>query len=368
MIQSSVLSFFHKSLGANKVPEPEETEGHILSDSLGHRSQDASSEESFSQSLTPPTSVTDTVSSAFDATRKPAKLARASQRLRHSLSNISSYNEAVLRGTARKGRRQTIDTISRNVSGETLIADENGDHENFVEETVRPLSRDFDIGPLPGDDLKMTATPKPEVTRRKSTRIGVFEKASTALERTNDAMDRTKSVLGKRGRSTVEAGLGTLRMLKGLTYGKQTREEDCSSHVPSFEGPVAKRARLSEKLDEQLQIIPPREAKPEARQRSRKRYLAQGLYVGQHKDFNPRLTETKNRLKSAFTTKDERGKHPLLPLPMFAGQRVMENGRPFKLPFDVFSPLPPGQPKPDEWKKRNKSKSTETPCDPFRSS
>jgi hypothetical protein len=41
---------------------------------------------------------------------------------------------------------------------------------------------------------------------------------------------------------------------------------------------------------------------------------------------------------------------------MFAGERLLKNGRDFKLPFDVFSPLPPGQPKPDEWKKVNRSK------------
>ena len=33
----------------------------------------------------------------------------------------------------------------------------------------------------------------------------------------------------------------------------------------------------------------------------------------------------------------------------------MKQGRDFKLPFDVFSPLPAGQPKPDEWKKVNKN-------------
>ncbi|KAJ5469527.1 hypothetical protein N7539_009145 [Penicillium diatomitis] len=42
-------------------------------------------------------------------------------------------------------------------------------------------------------------------------------------------------------------------------------------------------------------------------------------------------------------------------MPMFGGSRMIENGRDYVLPFDVFSPLPPGQPKPDEWRKTNKN-------------
>ena len=34
---------------------------------------------------------------------------------------------------------------------------------------------------------------------------------------------------------------------------------------------------------------------------------------------------------------------------------MLKYGRDFKLPFDVFSPLPVGQPKPDEWRKVNKN-------------
>jgi len=45
----------------------------------------------------------------------------------------------------------------------------------------------------------------------------------------------------------------------------------------------------------------------------------------------------------------------VLPLPMYAGERLLKTGRDFQLPFDVFSPLPAGQPKPDEWRKVNKN-------------
>jgi histone-lysine N-methyltransferase ASH1L len=84
-----------------------------------------------------------------------------------------------------------------------------------------------------------------------------------------------------------------------------------------------------------------------------KRWLSHGLYAGQDRYFDPRLTEAKNRVKHADRNANDRRK--LFPLPMFAGERLLQTGRDFKLPFDIFSPLPPGQPKPDEWRKTNKS-------------
>lgn len=86
-----------------------------------------------------------------------------------------------------------------------------------------------------------------------------------------------------------------------------------------------------------------------------KRWLSQGLYVGQDPDFDARLSETKNKLKRASRGGQTQSQRTYLPLPMFAGQRNLERGRDFKLSFDIFSPLPPGQPKPEEWRKTQKS-------------
>ena len=83
-------------------------------------------------------------------------------------------------------------------------------------------------------------------------------------------------------------------------------------------------------------------------------WLSHGLYIGQNRNFDARLTETKNKLKHNGKVADYQ--RSILPMPMFAGQRTLEMGRDFRLPFDVFSPLPPGQPKPEEWKRTRKSK------------
>ena len=87
-----------------------------------------------------------------------------------------------------------------------------------------------------------------------------------------------------------------------------------------------------------------------------KKWLSSGLYVGQPRTFNPKVSESKNKRKSTSTTTMSEEENHVLPLPMFAGDRLLTSGRDFKLPFDIFSPLPPGQPKPDEWRKDNKNR------------
>ncbi len=69
--------------------------------------------------------------------------------------------------------------------------------------------------------------------------------------------------------------------------------------------------------------------------RPRKIWLSEGLYVGQH------YTETGDLGMGESGAMNENN---TLPLPMFAGRELLslpyEEGRNFKLPFDVFSPLP----------------------------
>ncbi|KAF2625939.1 SET domain-containing protein [Macroventuria anomochaeta] len=88
-----------------------------------------------------------------------------------------------------------------------------------------------------------------------------------------------------------------------------------------------------------------------------KAWLKQGLYVGQHRDFDARLSETQNRAKKRSRMKKESG---VLPLPMFAGGRLLNEDprhvyRHFKLPFDTYNPLP-RKVKVDGWVKLSKNR------------
>jgi histone-lysine N-methyltransferase ASH1L len=184
---------------------------------------------------------------------------------------------------------------------------------------------------------------------RRSSRVALLDKASSIV-------DVATSVLGKRSRDVIDMGKGKLEELRRRASLRPRRDSEA---LPSFEGPVAKRLRL-----EGSESTEPAETKKTVAHKSvpgrpkTKKWLSAGLYVGQYRGFDPRLTDSKNKIKNA----DRIGlkERKILPLPMFAGERLLERGRDFKLPFDIFSPLPPGQPKPDEWRKTNKS----TP-DPF---
>ncbi|KAL8720211.1 MAG: hypothetical protein Q9225_002904 [Loekoesia sp. 1 TL-2023] len=294
---------------------------------------------------TPATSTADTASIAFDTTPKAKGRGDGSRSLRASRSNISTYNESVLSGSAKHGyRKKGVDTSSRAVSGETLVEGKGNSPIDFVEKSTQNLDTSWSLGFLPGDSICMSTRTEEGIKKRRSTRLSVLAFASSVME-------QTRSVLGKRGREDQDME---------PTKMPSVKQEPASGGIPngaaapSFEGPQSKRLRLESNPHDGFSDSTAQKPR-ESTKRPLKRWLTQGLYVGQDPDFDPRFTTAKNKLKKARAKTDPLKTRSILPLPMFAGQRVLETGRNFKLPFDVFSPLPAGQPKPDEWKKTHKN-------------
>lgn len=186
-----------------------------------------------------------------------------------------------------------------------------------------------------------------EKATKRSSRVSVLGKASDIMS------EIATSVLGKRPRSAFEKGKDVLEgAKKSLT--PQSTIEPPTAPTAAFEGPMSKKRRLSDgdvQTVDQTASIP---TKKQILQRKHKRWLASGLYAGQARTFNPCLTESKNK-KLSSKPEEPQKENSVIPLPMFAGERLLKQGRNFKLPFDIFSPLPAGQPKPDEWKKTNKN-------------
>ncbi|OJD28584.1 hypothetical protein ACJ73_00025 [Blastomyces percursus] len=197
-------------------------------------------------------------------------------------------------------------------------------------------------------------------TRRRSSRL-------VMLEKTSEMVGRASTVLGKRSREALLKGKDRFKDINRRA-SLRPRNAVCETSAPSTgptstaDGPVLKKRRVSEgdaaalkKLSDSATVgdnaMQP--SKPKAVPYKRKKWLSHGLYAGQDRYFDPRLTEEKNRIKFAKKNAEDRKK--VFPLPMFAGERLIKDGRDFKLPFDIFSPLPPGQPKPDEWRKTNKN-------------
>lgn len=344
-------------------------------------------------SLTTATSITDASSELTDSSSKPEQPLRDSARPE---SNISSFTEKLASGkNARVGRKHAQE--GQAFEDTTRVHDDQTDSKDrLLQESVQALDGDWDLEAMPGDELKTTLKTESAPNRRKSTRLDILDAASNVIE-------KTTSVLGKRGRETVEAGSKKIKSMRGVDKQSKTPRElqklkmdlvnesnkDIGGKVykvPVVVDPLTKKKQRKrfkgyvwsdeegDSDDERVgskskEVESPRkrarfskddtpepEVKRKPVKKAVKKWLNQGLYVGQDPEFDPKLTETKNKEKKASKqTSDGRKKNSIMPSPMFAGKTKLEIGRDFRLPFDVFSPLPPGQSKPDEWKKTHKS-------------
>lgn len=218
----------------------------------------------------------------------------------------------------------------------------------------------------PANDTSPT-TPEPAVKEAKK-EAKKPHKPATPLRRSSRLKTKgpASTVLGKRPRNAAEAAAqerrASLRPRRSLPAKLEGEKKE--------EAPAAKKRRLSEsdvsskQKDQEEKDAAASSAVPRFR---RKKWLSQGLYVGleaptsygdEEEEDEEKYTSSRGGRMTRRRSAGKKKPRKLLPLPMYAGQRLIQNGRDFKLPFDIFSPLPPGQPKPDEWKKMNKSKIT----------
>jgi histone-lysine N-methyltransferase ASH1L len=290
-------------------------------------------------SLTPPPSDEEAYFLFQGTALTPKTEARISRRLRQVRRSIGSYNENVLSGSTRKPRRKNM---ASDVRTETPIAV--GDLEKpLVEDPL--LNLECTSGALPGANVETHSENKYDMGRRRSTRLRVFDRATRLAE-------KTKGILGKRRRDTFDAQVENIEV-----WSERWERNKTSKDIgePKFGGPAKKRARLSEELrDPELPSSHGREGKL-TRPSTAKRWLLHGLYIGQDQDSGTRCSQKRKKPKEPSDNGPEVQRRRFLPMPMFGGHRMIEMGRDFKLPFDVFSPLPPGQPRPEEWKKTHKS-------------
>ena len=341
-----MLSFFQERLGRSP-PKPQMNmtrQETIVSAFNRINGRNSSKEASTTPSLTTATSMTDSSGELTDSSAKRDICTRTSTRSRTS---VGSYNENVLSGQlSRLSRKQGSENKS-NADQQGLIVrdDDNYAQERLLQEGMQALDEDWDLGAMPGANLNLSIKEEGGVQKRRSTRLDMLDNASSV-------MAKTTGVLGKRGRETVEAGMEKLHSLTGANKRSSLRPRQAERLIA--EGRSAKRARFSE-VSKREEPSPEPLSNRKSIKKPLKLWLSQGLYVGQHPEFDPRLTETKNKMKKPSTKPSQSSRNRAMPLPMFAGERTLEKGRDFKLPFDVFSPLPPGQPKPDEWKKTHKS-------------
>lgn len=335
-----MLSFLHQ-LGIKSYPIQSST-NYLKSSESGlavAATYEASEANVNLASFTPPSSITDAATISVDTAPDPRSYIRTSERLRRVHPNPVCYNENVLSGSARKPRQKLEVHNTRTVSGVTLVNSDEEAHKNLVKNSEEPLSL------INGkEDVKFC--------RRRSARLEMFDKTSKYFE-------MARGVLGKRSRGAASARTehtyaSTEIEMAGL--GSRENEAFDQNGLLVFEVPLKKRARLLEDMNPQALPSPAESEHRFAGRSEARHWLKQGLYVGQDRDEGVGSRETKNRMKKPAGDGHVIQPRTFLPLPMFAGQRMLDLGRCFKLPYEVFSPLPPGQPRPEEWKKTHKSK------------
>ncbi len=344
-----------------------------------------------SSSSTPPTSIGDSasVSSASlkldNAISTPAT--DPNSRSRRQRTSVGTYNVKVLAGTAIHAPKKfskdpaVIEALARRrtISGDTLLgglASANAstvtvekDAKRLVSEGIEALDLQWSVKALPKSksQIGLSGSPKKSAKQVELER----KRATRSTGEVVESLTKKLSVLGKRSRKTFDdsvAGLAKAkRELRNLADTPEFAKIDTAPvvHEVWSNGKLVTpdSLRKKKKAQEILATKPKEDAakpaeKPKPSGKKQKLWLSKGLYAGQQQDISTFDWFKESSIKMREDMEDVAPFRPnsFMPLPMWHGQRLLQMGRDFKLPFDICSPLPPGQPKPDEWRKTSSSK------------
>lgn len=375
---------------------PDTTRAPSADSMMSHDTADASSNAN-SSSSTPPTSAADTVSVSsqslkFDADSTIAdetQETESSGRPRRSRKSIyGSYNVKALADAAQdasKTIRKVEDagrspaTRRRTISGETLVATL-GERDTTPEVALQTTQDQSHASPI----VKMqTRSPRMKRSRSPSATSSMVIASPKKAKKTKEPAKRigtrsagiqpidlahTLSSLGKRARNKFEEQLTRskreLRRLADTAEFAKIEDKPVihtvwsnGKFVPAGEEPPSRKkvkktpSPVAESKNEDDAIEPVKVTLPI---KGPKKWAVKGFYSGQD-------GEAYWKGKTPAMAKPTRG-HPAedkpngaFPLPIYAGDRMLDRGRDFKLPFDVCNPLTERQPKPDEWRKMPKS-------------
>ncbi|USP82662.1 hypothetical protein yc1106_09936 [Curvularia clavata] len=288
---------------------------------------------------------------ASSENRRPARSSRKS---------VATYNVQILAGTAIHTPTKYLERHHKTVV--------HGSLDEIIKNEPLPPKRKYTKRKsvaADGSDLAEKQSSS-KYLKRKSVAVDGSDQAEEQLasETSLAAQRRTSSRVTDLRKEVLrnisgvgEAITNTLSGGKALLPGNLRRISSApqlKSQAQSSAGSL-KRSRATAEETDSVQESEPQEVKPKT-----KVWLKQGLYVGQDRDFDPRLSESQNRAKKrARKSKDAKGTSAL-PLPIFATERLLNEDprhvfRDFKLPFDTYHPLP-RKVKVEGWTKLNKNR------------
>ncbi|OLN86069.1 Histone-lysine N-methyltransferase ASH1L [Colletotrichum chlorophyti] len=319
------------------------------------------------------------------APETPSAEPQPASRPRRSCIGKQTYNLSELSGTANRGKRRAKgdDVVDRRrtISGETLVGGDVSTDDvarvagDLVRDGIDALNLQWSVGDLKTPRAKKAKTEK--ATSEKPETVRVTRHTARLSGTPVETLATKVSNLGKRSRKTFEKNLS--KMSRELRRLQDTNEFagieakpvyntvwsngklvtlDENGNVPPRPQKKAKSEPAEHKKEEPEQK-PETTAETQPKKKGPKKYLDRGLYAGQATpaDLTKGLTTAEQKkLAQTPELKDYGRPNKALPLPMFSGFRLLLSGRDFKLPYDVCNPLPPGQPKPDEFRKMTKNR------------
>ncbi|KAI1423894.1 hypothetical protein F5Y12DRAFT_505150 [Xylaria sp. FL1777] len=303
----------------------------------------------------------------------------ASERSRRPRLSTPIYNLAKLTGTSMHGKRrakgdEVSDRKRRTSASSTVDAGVEGNNatEGSTKTTTTPV-KDTIHASDSHSTIRSTKSPKLPVSKKRE-EAAPKRIATRASGLETETLAHKLSNLGKRGRKTFEKGV--TKMSRELRRLQDTNEFSKIDTRPvlyttwangKYVDPSAPKEPPTKKVkvqDDSAYDVPEMEEEnvveePAPKKRLTKKWLDRGLYAGQEAptDLFKGLTAAEKKALAQFPELAQNTKvNKTLPAPMFLGLRMLMDGRDFKLPFDLCNPLPPGQPKPDEWRKMTKNR------------
>jgi histone-lysine N-methyltransferase ASH1L len=344
-----------------------------------------------SSSSTPPTSIGDSVSISSTSLKlesaEPTERASAEPstgRSRRTRTSIGTYNVKVLSGTSIHAPKKfskdpaVIEARRRTISGDTLVsalASNNSstetvekDANRLVRDGIEALDLQWSVKKLSKSRSEISLGVSPKKSAKQRENSGRRSTRSTGEQ--VESLTKKLSVLGKRSRKTLENGLAGLtkakRELRNLADTPEFAKIDTKPVVHEVWSngklvvaePPMKKKKTEEAVVEKKKVTAEDDKKPESKSSGKREkvWLSKGLYAGQVNRNFDWFQDPFGMHRTDIVDSTPYQPNAFMPLPMWHGQRLLHIGRDFKLPFDVCSPLPPGQPKPDEWRKTSSSK------------
>ncbi|KAJ8128242.1 hypothetical protein O1611_g5394 [Lasiodiplodia mahajangana] len=302
-----------------------------------------------------------------------------SERTRRPRLSTPVYNLAKLAGTSGHGKRRAkgddvADRKRRTSLSATVDAGIEGDKgaDAATKATTTPI-KDTIHASDSQSSVRGTKSPKSKASKKQQDappkRIATRASGIEA-----ETLAHKLSSLGKRGRKTFEKGVA--KMSRELRRLQDTNEFSGIDTRPvlfttwsngKYVDPSVPEERPPKKTkvqDDSAYDVPEMEEEdaieePAPKKRCVKKWLDRGLYAGQEAPtdiFKGLAANEKKKLAQLPELAPSNKANKTLPAPMFLGLRMLIEGRDFKLPYDLCNPLPPGQPKPDEWRKMTKNR------------